>query len=467
MNIEILIVDDKRDIGHLIADVLQDEGFRTRYVESGEKAIEAIHQQCPNIVLLDIWLGEGRMDGMRVLEVVRQSYPHIPIVMMSGHGTIETAVQAMRVGAFDFIEKPFKAEHLILVIQRALDASALFHENLYFRQQNFEPENLVGHSSAITHMNANMGKWAESNCRLFLYGPRGVGKDLFVRTLHRLSSRYRAPFVVLNCEQMNPDEYDAHLFGHEPASQMDIQLMRRQVGVLEQAHNGILFLKEVTYMPLEVQAKFVKFMHTQTFERMGGKVPIKSDVRVITSSSRDVAAAVERGEFREDLYRRLNIMPITIPPLKNRKEDIKPLVDFYVQKMALAYGKRPFTLTPQAWGTLMSYDWPGNVRQLRNVIDGVYARYSGDDLSEIHTDHLPAELMRPVEDIDTGVAPTAEVFQLPLRRAREVFERDYLLMQVRRFSGNVSQTANFVGMERSALHRKLRALGIKEASDAS
>lgn len=467
MNIEILIVDDKKDIGQLISDVLQDEGFKTRYVDSGEKAIEAIHHQCPNIVLLDIWLGEGRMDGMRVLEVIRQSYPHIPVVMMSGHGTIETAVQAMRTGAFDFIEKPFKAEHLILVIQRALDASALFQENLYFRQQSFEPEQLIGQSSSITHINSNMSKWAESNCRLFLYGPRGVGKDLLARTVHRISSRYRSPFVVLNCEQMKPDEYDAHLFGHEPSAQVDIQLMRRQVGVLEQAHNGILFVKEITFMPLEVQAKFVKYMNTQTFERMGGKTPIKSDIRVITSSSHDVAAAVERGEFREDLYRRLNIMPVTIPALKSRKEDIKPLVEFYMHKMALAYGKRPFTLSPQALGTLMSYDWPGNVRQLRNVIDGVYARYSGENMHTIEPQHLPAELLRPAEDMDMGVAPTAEVFQLPLRRAREVFERDYLLMQVRRFSGNVSQTANFVGMERSALHRKLRALGIKEASDAS
>lgn len=465
MNIEILIVDDKRDIGELIADVLQDEGFKTRYVDSGEKAIEAIHQQCPNILLLDVWLGEGRMDGIRVLEVIRQSYPHIPVVMMSGHGTIETAVQAMRTGAFDFIEKPFKAEHLILVIQRALDASSLFQENLYYRSQAYEPEALIGSSSVVNQLNLNLKKWAESNCRIFFYGPHGVGKDLSVRILHRLSSRYCSPFVVLNCEQVARDEYESLLFGHEPSAHIDVQTGQRQVGALEQAHNGILFIKEITYMPMDIQAKLLKFLNTQTFERMGGKTAIRTDVRVVTSSSLDVIQCIAAGAFREDLYHRLNVMSVTIPALKNRKEDIPHLVNFYIQKMALSYGKRPFKMSPQATGILSSYDWPGNVRQLKNVIDGLYARYSSENLEIIEPHHFPVELLRPSEEIDINVESSAEIFQLPLRRAREIFERDYLVMQVKRFAGNVSQTANFVGMERSALHRKLKILGIKDTDE--
>lgn len=463
MSIEVLIVDDKPDIGSLISDVLKDEGFATRYVESGEAAIAAVLDRCPGIILLDIWMGEGRMDGLKALQIIRQTHPHIPVVMMSGHGTVETAVKAMRSGAFDFIEKPFKAEHMILVIQRALDASVLVQENMYLRTQNQESDTLIGTSSFVNSLNNNFEKYAETNTRILFTGPPGSGKDICARLIHKRSTRSRAPYIVFPCDQFAADEFDAALFGHEPSSGQEIQFTPRQVGALEKAHNGILYLKEIECMPLEAQAKLVKFLHSGSFTRLGGVQPFSADVRVFSGTGVDLEQKIAAGEFREDLYHRVNVTTIHVPGLANRREDITPLANFFLQKLALSYGKRPLKFSTQTYGALNSCVWPGNVRQLRNVIDGLYAQYHTFQGRVIEPSDLPRDLFDEEEEQqDTVGYEGGEILQLPLRKAREMFERKYLLMQVRRFSGNVSQTASFVGMERSALHRKLRSLGLKE-----
>ncbi|USO01674.1 MAG: sigma-54-dependent Fis family transcriptional regulator [Alphaproteobacteria bacterium] len=463
MSIEVLIVDDKLDIGNLIADVLHDEGFSTRYVESGEAAITAVLNRCPGIILLDIWMGEGRMDGLKALQIIRQTHPHIPVVMMSGHGTVETAVKAMRSGAFDFIEKPFKAEHMILVIQRALDASVLIQENMYLRTQNQESDTLIGTSPFVGNFNGNLEKYAETNTRILFTGPPGSGKDICARLLHKRSTRFRAPYVVFPCDQFAPDEFDMALFGHEPSASQEIQFTTRHVGALEKAHNGILYLKEVDCLPLDIQGKLVKFLHSGSFTRLGGVHPFSADVRIFSGAGCDFQQKITEGLFREDLYHRLNVTSVYVPGLANRREDITPLVNFFLQKLALSYGKRPLKLSSQAYGALNGCAWTGNVRQLRNVIDGLYAQYHSFHGHMIEPSDFPRDLFNQEPPTQEAVGyGGGEILLLPLRKAREAFERNYLLTQVKRFSGNVSQTASFVGMERSALHRKLRSLGLKE-----
>jgi two-component system nitrogen regulation response regulator NtrX len=451
---DILIVDDESDIRVLISGILKDEGYQTRDAADGQGALDAIRARQPSLVILDIWLQGSAIDGMQVLEQVRREHPLVPIVMISGHGTIETAVSAIKQGAYDFIEKPFQSDRLILITERAIEAARLRRENLELRLRAGGDGELVGQSSAIHTVRQAVDKVAPTGSRVFITGPAGVGKEVVARLLHQRSKRADGPFVVVNCAAMHPDRLEIELFGMDAEADGP-----RKVGLFEQAHGGTLLLDEVADMPLETQGKILRTLQEQTFERVGGRTKVQVDVRVMASSNRDIGGEMQAGRFREDLYYRLNVVPIRVPPLRERRDDIPLLVRHFMRRSAEVAGLASRELGEDALAALQAYDWPGNVRQLRNVVERLLIMAPGDARQPIRTDMLPPEIGAITPAVlkwDKG----GEIMGLPLREAREVFEREYLLAQVNRFAGNISRTASFVGMERSALHRKLKMLGV-------
>lgn len=455
---DILIVDDELDIRLQIGGILSDDGYDTRDAENAEKAIASIQQRCPSLVILDIWLQGSRMDGLELLKVIQKDHPGLPVIMISGHGTIEMAVNAIRLGAYDFIEKPFKADRLLVLIRRAIETAQLRRENLDLRSRFGFAEKLIGTSSTVNHVNQAIEKAARSNSRVMITGEPGTGKELAARQLHTASTRSNNPFVVLNCATMKPDYLEEELFGVEgPRIGKN---HTRKIGLFEQAHNGTLFLDEVADMPLETQGKIVRALHEQTFKRLGGTTSVEVDVRVVTATSRDLATEIAHGRFRQDLFYRLNVVSIQMPSLRDHREDIPQLIEYFLDKCSKSAGVPQRSLRDDALIALQTYDWPGNVRQLRNVIEGLLIMAPGAAKDPITSEMLPPEI--------TGNSPGVlkwerghELMTLPLREAREIFERDYLLAQIHRFSGNVSRTATFIGMERSALHRKLKALDVQ------
>ncbi len=453
---DILIVDDEADIRTIVSDLLKDEGYSTRCATDGPNAVEAICNRRPNLVLLDIWLGDSRFDGMKVLETLCQNHPSVPVVMMSGHGNIETAVTAIKKGAYDFIEKPFKADRLFLVVKRAIEASRLRYENQELKTKVNQDTQLTGSSHYVNQLRQTITKVAPSNSRVFIIGPSGAGKEIFARQIHSQSNRSNGPFMVMNCSTVNSELFEQELFGVESN---DVKNIGQQTGILEQAHLGTLLLDEVTYMPIPTQGKVARTLQDNTFKRVGGDRKIEVDVRVIATSSNDLGLAIAEGRLREDLFYRLNVVPITIQALRNHKEDIPVLAEHFLEAASKATGQPKRQLREEAITALQTYEWPGNIRQLRNVIEWVLIMSNGGPEDLITIDMLPSEVIA-----NLPVAPhwegSHDILKLPLRNAREVFERQYLLSQVSRFSGNISQTANFIGMERSALHRKLRALGV-------
>lgn len=452
MAYDILIVEDELDIGRLLSDMLTDEGYTVRHVLDGAAAVDAFQSRKPSLVILDIWLGDSRFDGLKVLEHIRKTNGDVPVIMMSGHGTIETAVSAMKMGAYDFVEKPFKSDHLLLMIARALDGARLKRENDTFKKNN-RPFDLLGTSSAVSQLRTLVDRVAAANSRVILTGPPGCGKEVIARLIHERSTRKNHAFVVLNCALLTPDRLESDLFGSEKTGE-DFR-----IGLLEEASRGTLLLDEVLDLSLETQGKMVRALQEQTYQRLGGTRKIEVDVRVLASSSKDMKDAVDNGLFREDLYYRLNVVPMRIPPLKERREDIPFFVTDLSDRIAQYTGLplRPFSI--EAMLALQSYDWPGNIRQLRNVIEWILIMASGIDTPIITPMHLPAEIFTGTPAL-LQTDQLGQIMELPLREAREHFEKDYLLAQVARFSGNISQTANFVGMERSALHRKLKNLHI-------
>jgi two-component system nitrogen regulation response regulator NtrX len=454
---DILIVDDEADIRSLIAGILDDEGFRTRSVASAEEAIANLKKRRPSLVILDIWLQGSQMDGIQLLELIRREHPHVPVIMISGHGTIETAVAAIKKGAYDFIEKPFKADRLILQVERAIEAARLRRENEELRLRAGGPIELLGNSAAVQLVRQAIDRVAPTGSRVLITGPAGAGKEVVARLLHLRSRRSGGPFVALNCATMNPGRLEVELFGtddqHEGAEGAG------KMGTFEQAHGGTLLLDEVADMPLETQGKIVRVLQELTFERVGGNQRIEVDVRVIASSNRDLPAEMMAGRFREDLYYRLNVVPVRVPPLRERREDIPVLLRHFVLRSAEAAGLARRELGDDAVAALQAYDWPGNVRQLRNVVDWLLIMAPGDARERIRADMLPPEI-GAITPAVLKWEKGGEIMSLPLRDAREVFEREYLLAQVNRFGGNISRTASFVGMERSALHRKLKLLGV-------
>jgi two-component system nitrogen regulation response regulator NtrX len=439
----------------LIAGVLKDEGYATRDAADSTEALRELQARQPTLVILDIWLQDSELDGIEILRRLRTEMPSVPVVMISGHGTIETAVEAIKIGAYDFIEKPFKSDRLLLIVARAIETALLRRENEELKLRAGGDLDLVGASIAANQLRQQIERVAPTGSRVLIAGAPGVGKEVVGRLLHSRSRRSGGPFVAVNCATMHPDRLELELFGSETA----VNGSPRKIGTFERAHGGTLFLDEVADMPIETQGKIVRVLQEQTFERVGGSNRVEVDVRVVASTNRDLSGEISAGRFREDLFYRLNVVPIRVPSLRDRREDIPLLARHFMNRAAEAARLPPRDFGEDALAALQSYGWPGNVRQLRNVVDWLLIMAPGDPREAVHAEHLPNEI--------TSIAPTvvkwdkgSEIMTLPLRDAREVFEREYLLAQVTRFAGNISRTASFVGMERSALHRKLKSLGV-------
>ncbi|MGA2043470.1 MAG: sigma-54 dependent transcriptional regulator [Roseiarcus sp.] len=454
MATDILIVDDEDDIREIVSGILTDEGHGARVARNSDEALAAIEARRPQLVLLDIWLQGSRLDGLQLLEIIKQQHPTVPVVMISGHGNIETAVSAIKLGAYDFIEKPFKADRLILIADRALETSRLKREVSELRVRSGAVNRLVGSSAAINNLRRVIERVGPANSRVLISGPAGAGKELTARLIHEHSSRADGPFLVINAPTMAPDRMEAELFGVEAGPDR-----ARQVGALEEAHGGTLYIDEVADMPPETQAKILRVLVDQNFQRVGGSARVHVDVRIISSTSRDLAAAITEGAFREDLFHRLSVVPIRAPSLSERRDDIPELIEFFMDQIATTMGAARRRIGADAMAILQSHDWPGNIRQLRNNVERLMILASGDPEAEITAAMLPSEVGALVPSIPTGVGGE-KLMGLPLREAREVFEREYLVAQISRFGGNISRTAEFIGMERSALHRKLKSLNV-------
>ncbi|ATQ70165.1 MULTISPECIES: nitrogen assimilation response regulator NtrX [Methylosinus] len=452
---DILIVDDEEDIRELVAGILGDEGHGVRTAKDSDSALAAIEARRPHLVFLDIWLQGSRLDGMQVLEQVQQQHKGLPVVMISGHGNIETAVSAIKLGAYDFIEKPFKADRLVLVAERALEASQLRREVSALRQRSGASDRIVGSSLPAHQLQQLIARVAPVNSRVLITGRPGSGKELAARCIHAASARAGGPFVVINAATITPETMEIELFGREGG---DGPL---KIGALEEAHGGTLFLDEIADMPKDTQSKILRVLvEQQTFQRVGGTTRVQVDVRIISSSARDLPAAIEEGTLREDLFHRLQVMPIRVPSLAERREDIPELIDFFMEQLSATTGMARRKISSDALAVLQLHDWPGNIRQLRNNVERLMILAVGDAGAEITADMLPPDVGELVPATPAGVRGE-KLMSLPLREAREVFEREYLIAQLNRFSNNISRTAEFIGMERSALHRKLKSLGIE------
>jgi len=455
MALEILIVDDEADIRELVAGVLADEGYSTRIAGDSDAALAALADRRPSLLILDIWLQGSRLDGIELLEEVKRRDPTLPVIMISGHGNIETAVSSIKRGAYDFIEKPFRADQLLLVVQRATETERLKRENEELRERTGFDNELTGSSTVINNVRATIKRVAATGSRVLITGAAGSGKEIAARLLHQWSPRSTSPFVVVSAARMDPERVEEELFGREEGGHVN------RSGLFEQAHGGTLFLDEVADMPVPTQAKILRVLTEQVFQRIGGSRWVRVDVRVISATSRDLPADIAAGRFREDLYYRLNVVPIRLPALSERREDVTELVNYFLARYAAERRVPTPALSDDAIAALQTYDWPGNVRQLRNVVERTLILAPADRIGRIDIDMLPAEVTTEPTKLVPGQAARSSM-GTPLREAREAFEREYLRAQIRRFSGNISRTAAFIGMERSALHRKLKALGLSD-----
>ncbi|MCP9223258.1 sigma-54 dependent transcriptional regulator [Erythrobacter sp. LQ02-29] len=456
MALEILVVDDERDIRDLVSGVLSDEGYECRTAADGQTALDMVDEKRPSLVLLDVWLHGSKLDGLEVLDAIKLREPNLPVIVFSGHGNIDTAVSAVSRGAMDFIEKPFEAERLLLLVARATETDRLRRENERLRQDTPGGEEFTGNSAVVNQLRATLKRVAGTGSRVLITGPAGAGKEVAARLLHNWSPRAESAFVVVNSARITPERFEQELFGEEA----DGKLVR--AGLLELADGGTLFLDEVADMPLSTQARILRVLTEQSFVRVGGTRQIGVDMRVVSSTSRDLQAEIDEKRFREDLFYRLNVVPVTVPSLTERRDDIPALADHFFTRYAAEQGIAPPSISEEAMAALQAYDWPGNVRQLRNVVERTIILSPRERLEKIEPDMLPSE----VTSGKIGGAPgLASLMGVPLREARETFEREYLTIQIRRFSGNISKTATFIGMERSALHRKLKILGMSDRKE--
>lgn len=451
MALDILIVDDEKDIRDLVAGVLSDEGYECRTAGDSQSALNAIDERRPSLVLLDVWLHGSPMDGLEVLDAIKIREPQLPVIIFSGHGNIDTAVSAISRGAMDFIEKPFEAERLLLLVGRATETEQLRRQNARLKEETPTWNEFTGSSPAINQVRATLKRIANTGSRLLISGAAGAGKEVAARLLHQWSARSANPFVVVNSARITPERFEQELFGEEA----DGKLVRP--GLLEMADGGTLYLDEVADMPPSTQARILRVLTDQAFVRVGGNRQIRVDVRVVSSTSRDLENEIAEKRFREDLFYRLNVVPLRIPSLSERREDIPSLVDHFFARYATDQGLVPPGVSIEAMAALQSYEWPGNVRQLRNVIERTVILTPRDKIARIEAEMLPPEIVNSRLGGDSGLS---SLMGVPLREARENFEREYLKVQIRRFSGNISRTAGFIGMERSALHRKLKLLGM-------
>ncbi|MGA2636987.1 sigma-54-dependent transcriptional regulator [Methylocella sp.] len=451
---DILIVDDEADIRDIVSGILTDEGHGARTAKNSDEALAAIEARRPSLVFLDIWLQGSKLDGLQILKIVKEQHPMLPVVMISGHGNIETAVSAIKLGAYDFIEKPFKADRLVLVAERALEASRLKREVNELRHRSGAANTIVGRSTAINQLRQTIERVGPANSRVLITGAPGSGKELAARSIHAASARANGPFVVINAATIAPDTMEIELFGVEPKDGGG-----RRIGALEEAHGGTLYLDEIADMPRETQGKILRVLVEQNFQRVGGLTRVHVDVRIISSSARDLAALIADGSLREDLFHRLAVVPVRVPSLSERREDISQLIAFFMEQVSAMTGMPKRVIADDAMAVLQSHDWPGNIRQLRNNVERLMILAAGDPDAAITADLLPSEIGALVPSTPNG-AGGEKLMSLPLRDAREVFEREYLVAQINRFGGNISRTAEFIGMERSALHRKLKSLRV-------
>jgi two-component system nitrogen regulation response regulator NtrX len=450
---DILIVDDEADIRMLISGILQDEGYTTREAGGGEQALALLKAKAPAAVILDIWLEGSKLDGLQVLSAIKNMRPSVPVIMISGHGTIETAVKAIKQGAYDFIEKPFQADRLLLILERAIEAARLKRENLELKSRAGEPEKLIGNCVAITNLRRVIERVGPTGSRVLIAGPAGSGKEVVARQIHMNSPRAAGPFVVVNCASLHPDRLQELLYGTAGAKD------QRALGLLELADGGTLLLDEVADMPLETQGRIIRVLQDQNIDRANGMGQVELDVRFIATTNRDLKTEIRNGLFREELYYRLSVVPIQVPPLSERREDIPELARHLLERGAITSGLPKRILAEDAIAALQTYQWPGNVRQLRNVVDWLLIMAPGGVNEQIRADMLPPDIGSDAPQM-LKLQRSDEIMTLPLRDAREMFEREYLVAQVIRYGGNISRTAEFVGMERSALHRKLKSLGV-------
>jgi two-component system nitrogen regulation response regulator NtrX len=447
---DILVVDDERDIRELVCDILQDEGFSTRMAGNSDECMAQLQQELPALIILDIWLKDSHMDGIDILKTVKRDMPEVPVVIISGHGNIEIAVAAIKQGAYDFIEKPFNIDQLLVVIRRAMETSKLRRENSALKRGETRVGDMLGQSATFRNLKSQLDKVTKSNGRVMLTGPAGSGKEMAARYIHAHSNRSDGPFVTVACAAIAPDQMEVVLFGRESPERGVEQ------GLLEQANGGVLLLDEVADMPLGTQSKILRVLVDQAFTRVGGASKVHVDLRVISSTTKHLPNEISEGRFREELYHRLNVVPIEVPSLEARSEDIPVLAEYFIEMFHREQGLALRKIADDAMATLQTMRWPGNVRQLRNLIERVLIL--GEGTGPISLDDLPMS--------DEGKSGTSEaslspgLTMLPLREARELFERQYLMAQINRFGGNISRTAGFVGMERSALHRKLKSLGV-------
>ncbi|HXA38516.1 MAG TPA: sigma-54 dependent transcriptional regulator [Phenylobacterium sp.] len=452
---DVLVVDDEADIRDLVAGILSDEGYAVRTATDSESALAAVRARKPAILILDIWMAGGGMDGLELLDLVKDLDGDLPVIMISGHGNIETAVSAIKRGAYEFLEKPFKSDRLLLVVERALEAAGLRRENRRLRTQAITPEGMTGKSMPAQQLRQMIAKLATANSRVLISGPPGSGKETVARLIHGASGRARNEFVPISAAGMTPERMDVELFGQEGDDGRPAK-----IGVFERAHSGTLYLDEVADMPRETQGRILRVLVDQSFRRVGGDQDVHVDVRVVSSTSRDLREEIAAGRFREDLFHRLNVVPVNVPGLSERREDIPELVEYFIERISEATGMPRRRLADDALATLQVRAWPGNLRQLRNNVERMLILASGAPSDPITANMLPAEAMVTDQAISLGAE---RMIALPLREAREVFEREYLNAQMLRFSGNISRTAAFIGMERSALHRKLKSLGLSGA----
>lgn len=457
MALDILIVDDERDIRELVAGVLSDEGYECRTAGDSTSALKAVDERRPSLVLLDVWLHGSPMDGLEVLDAIKLREPELPVIIFSGHGNIDTAVSAVSRGAMDFIEKPFEAERLLHLVERATETERLRRENTRLRSSVSVGEEFTGNSAVINQVRATLKRVAGTGSRVLITGPAGSGKEVAARLLHSWSSRGQGAFVIVNSARITPERFEHELFGEEA----DGKLIRP--GLLETADGGTLYLDEVADMPLSTQARILRVLTEQSFVRVGGTRQIGVDVRVVSSTARDLQGEMEEKRFREDLFYRLNVVPVAIPSLAERRDDIPALAEHFFTRYAAEQGISPPGISQEALAALQAYDWPGNVRQLRNVVERTIILTPRDQLQEVETEMLAGEVTGGRAD---GGGNMTSLMGAPLREAREAFEREYLAIQIRRFSGNISKTASFIGMERSALHRKLKLLGMVDRKDS-
>jgi len=453
MKYDVLIVEDEDDIREMIGGILEDEGYDVRLTATSEDALVEVKLRKPSLIVLDVWLKGSSMDGIELLDNLKATHTNLPVIIISGHGTVETAVSAIRKGAYDYIVKPFKADKLLVTASRALENAQLRRENEELKGKTPSDDTLVGSSPQIVQLRQKISKIAATNSRVLVSGPSGSGKELIARMLHNQSSRSKGPFKAVNAASMVPERVQEELFGVE-----DDEGNSTKIGLLERAHNGTLYLDEVADMPLETQGKLLRLLVEQRFRRLGGQDDVQVDVRVITSSSRDLIKEVELGRFREDLYHRLNVMPLEAAPLSERREDIPSLVEHFIKQLASSTGLPARQIGGDAMAALQAHDWPGNVRQLRNNVERLLILATGEPTQPITLETLPPEVsvVRTAQSSNEN----EKIIAMPLRDAREHFEREYLQAQIDRFGGNISRTASFVGMERSALHRKLKSLGL-------